>query len=146
MITLDIQLLGAGLALLIAIVALVIVRRVEKGNQSPTAESILSALEKYAASAVAVSAKMAEGAILDGKAAFDAIDKKAAADNCYALLPTTIHVGEFALPLSKIKLFVSQAQWEDLVQRVSNEIDVQFLASANYLASKVPGVIAQGKG
>lgn len=145
MFNLPIELLISGLALLGAVVALIEIRKLKIRSKTPTVEAILTALEKYAASAVAVSAKMAEGAILDGKRAFDAIDKKALADNCYALLPTTIHVGEFALPLSKIKLFVNQGQWEDLVQQVSNEIDVQFVSSANYLASKVPGVI-QGKG
>jgi len=130
-------------ALLLASVAsLLVIRRILGHTHGATKIAILRTLESYAREAVAGAASLSESLLADIDKTLTTADKKAIADQFYALLPPVIHAGTVLLPIGLVKRFVSQAEWESLVQQAVDDLDVKVRANESWLASKVAALIA----
>ena len=134
-------LLVGGVVLLVAVLAVLLIGRLERSSKSPKFTMFLEALMPYAKEALYAAADVAERALKNGQTAIDGVDKKALADKFYAVLPDVISVGPLILPIGVVKAVVTQEHWEALVQRAFNEADARLTRNEEWLlrAAKILG-------
>lgn len=128
-------------ALLIALGALYVIRSFRRAAQ-PGTDAILAALEPWALKAIYGAEALALSALSSAHITLEGLDKKAIADNQYALLPSTISIGGRSFPIGFVKSLVSKTQWEQLVQRVFDEADARVSQNAEWLKKQI-GLIEQ---
>jgi hypothetical protein len=93
-----------------------------KKQDYPGEQVVEAALRPYAYAAIVTAFKLGEVARDDLEKRLEGLDKKALADAVYALLPDTITVGSYLVPIGAVKSLVPREQWEALVQNAFDEL------------------------
>lgn len=112
------------------------------GTKNLTVVALLTALEPEAAKAWSFGNWLALTALSDFQVKLAAVDRKAVADKMYDLLPDTIQVRGFPVPISLVKKMVSRAMFETLVDDAYNAAQAQFMVVKGILLAQVPALSA----
>ena len=127
---------------LLAVVAIVGILTTLRKTASPTVQGVIDALRPYALKAIYIAENTALTAMKNAGIELDGVDKKALADSLYAMIPDTIHIGLIYVPISVVKILVTQAAWEKLVQDEFDRAQVLDLSAESYLQKQVDAFTA----
>jgi len=133
--------LAAGALIIIGVEVVKLLGRITPTN--PAQADMLHALREYAAQAIAAGDALALKSLETAQGDIDGLDRKAIADKFYALLPSTITIAGKSIPIGIVKVFVSQAQWEALVQSVFDELDSLIARNEAWLKAQIKPPVQQ---
>ena len=110
-----------GIVALIAIFK--IIQEVRRGSTNPTVDQVLNAVAKYAYFGIAAGERAVVWGLDSIEQYIDGTDKAAVANYVFNLLPETITVGEFTIPVNRLKGLVPRERWEAFVRDLYDEFN-----------------------
>jgi len=128
----------AFIALLLAVLTLIAVRRIEaRPTTDPRLQPFLKALEPHINEALYAAATLAERVLKTTQTALEDPEKRKIAYNFYTLLPDTIVIDAIPIHISEIKSVISQTQWNTMIDNGFNAADSRIIRNEAWLWQQV---------
>ena len=133
--TIAVSVIVAGVLITVGYGLIQLIDRTKTSN--PLQADVLHALREFAKEAYAAGLSMVLVQEQTISQDLQTANIKAIADRYYTLLPDTIMIAGKPIPLSIIKVLVSQDNWEILVADVAHEIEARISRNQTWLQSQL---------
>lgn len=135
-----VALASAGVGVLIFISFQGVIDILRGKVKQPPLQHILDALRPFVHNGLLAAEQYAQDVFTATNTYIDDIDKKDIADKFYNILPATIVIYGIAFPIGLVKHWVSQADFERLVESEYEAFRAVILANEAYLTKDLPKV------